>query len=160
MTQLDLLRASRLFSDCDDQELARLEGIASHREFPDGEVILSHGIEAQELLVIASGEIQLQLPVSILGVSKSIAFETKRRGEVVGWSALVHPYRFTLAARANGQVDVMALPRAGLLPLFESDSGLGFRVMRNLASLVGERLRCTQEMWTREIQRSLDEHYR
>ncbi|MHC4608774.1 MAG: cyclic nucleotide-binding domain-containing protein [Planctomycetota bacterium] len=135
MTQLDLLRASRLFSECDDQELARLMGIASYREFPDGEVILSHGIEAQELLVIASGEIQLQLPISILGV-------------------------FTLAARANGRVGVMALPRADLLPLFESDSGLGFRVMRNLASIVGERLRCTQEMWSREIQRSLDEHYR
>ena len=160
MSRLDLLRDTRLFSGCREEELKRLEAIGQDRVFPAGEPLFSLDEEARELMVVASGKLQLELPVSILGEARSVAFETKGRGDVVGWSSLVPPHRFTLTARARTEVSVLAFGRRELTGLFEDDPGLGFRAMTNLASIVGRRFHHTQEMWAREVQRSLDERYR
>jgi CRP-like cAMP-binding protein len=160
MTRLDLLRATPLFRDCGEEALEDLNRIATDRAFSDGRIVLSHGEEARDLMILASGAIQLELPLTILGESRSIPFEAKTRGDVIGWSALVPPYRFTLSARVSGDASVLVLPRAELAALFEADPRLGFRVMKNLASIIGQRLHLTQEMWSREIQRSLQERYR
>jgi len=160
MNRLDLLRATPLFRDCSEQALEALDRIATDRTFDDGRVILSHGEEARDLMILASGAIQLELPLTILGESRSIPFEAKTRGDVIGWSALVPPYRFTLSARVSGEASVMLFPRAELTDWLEADPGQGFQVMKNLASIIGQRLHLTQEMWSREIQRSLHDRYR
>ncbi|MHC4219318.1 MAG: Crp/Fnr family transcriptional regulator [Planctomycetota bacterium] len=160
MNRLDLLRVTPLFRDCGEQALEDLDRIAADRMFSDGRIVLSHGEEARDLMILTSGEIQLELPITILGESRSIPFETKTRGDVIGWSALVPPYRFTLSARVSGEASVMVFPRAELTARLEADPGLGFQVLKNLASIIGQRLHLTQEMWSREIQRSLHERYR
>lgn len=160
MNTINVLRDTRLFADCTEEELIHLASVAQDREYADGEMLFSLGQEATNLMVVAAGRIQLEMPVSILGESKNIAFEAEERGQVVGWSALVPPHRFTLSARVSGGATVVSLPRDDLNVLFESDPHLGFRVTRNLATIVGQRLHHTQEMWAREVQRSLDERYR
>lgn len=160
MTRIDLLQDTRLFAGCTDQDLALLGNIAEERTCKGDEPLFSQGEEARALMIIASGKIELEVPVSIFGELKNLAFETKGRGDVVGWSALVPPYRFTLSGRASDGTSVVAFPRADLIALFESDPGLGFRLMRNIASIVAHRLQHTQVMWAREIQRALDERYR
>ncbi|MHC4141574.1 MAG: cyclic nucleotide-binding domain-containing protein [Planctomycetota bacterium] len=160
MNRLDLLRATPLFRGCSEQALEALDRIATDRTFDDGRIVLSHGEEARDLMILASGAIQLELPLTILGESRSIPFEAKARGDVIGWSALVPPHRFTLSARVSGEASVVVLARAELAALLEADPGLGFQVMKNLASIVGQRLHLTQEMWSSEIQRSLQERYR
>lgn len=160
MTSMDRVRESRLFGECEESDLAPLAGIARSRDYADGEKVFSHGDEARELMVVAAGRIQLELPLSILGESKNIPFEVKQRGEVVGWSALVSPFRFTLSGRASGGASVIAFTRSDLVSLFEANPRLGYCVMRNLASITSERLHHTQLMWAREVQRNLDERYR
>jgi CRP-like cAMP-binding protein len=160
MNRLDLLRATPLFRDCSERALEDLDRIATDRVFGDGRIVLSHGEEACDLMIVASGAIQLEFPLTILGESRSIPFQAKTRGDVIGWSALVPPYRFTLSARVSGEARVMVFPRAELTARLEADPGLGLQVMKNLASIIGQRLHLTQEMWSREIQRGLQERYR
>ncbi|MBI4605240.1 MAG: cyclic nucleotide-binding domain-containing protein [Planctomycetes bacterium] len=160
MTQLQALHDSRLFADLTEMDMVQLDNIAEERRLTDGQCLFARGDEARELMVVLSGSVQLELPVSILGESRSVNFETKGRGEVVGWSALVPPYRFTLSARAKGGASVLAFPRTELASLFDSDPALGCRLMRNLAAIIGQRLHGFQSMWAREVQRSLDERYR
>ena len=160
MNRLDLLRETPLFRGCSEQALAALDRVATDRVFSDGRVVLAHGEEARDLMILASGAIQLELPLTILGESRSIPFEAKARGDAIGWSALVPPYRFTLSARVSGEASVVVLPRAELAALIESDPGLGLQVMKNLAAIIGQRLQIAQEMWSREIQRSLQDRYR
>lgn len=160
MTPLELLRDTRLSSGCVEDDLICLSEIAQERRFTRNELIFTQSDEADELMVVASGKIQLEIPVSILGELRTIAFETKGYGEVVGWSALVPPHEFTLSARAIEPTTVAAFPRSELMMLFTSDPGVGFRIMKNIAAIVGNRLHHTRAMWGREIQRSLDERYR
>lgn len=160
MPEIDLLTTSVLFQGCDDEQRASLVAISEAREYANGQIILAHGDEAREVMIIAAGFIRLEMPLSILGEARAIPFEEKMRGDVVGWSALVPPYRFTLSARAHGAAAVLSLGRTELHELFDRDAVLARRVMSNLASIIGQRLHHTQEMWVTEVQRSLDGRYR
>ena len=160
MIQNELLLQSHLFDDFDDDDLARIQSIVIHRECEDGEQVFVLNEPARDLLIVTSGEIHLELPMAILGQTRNVGFETKHPGDVVGWSALVPPYRFTLSARARGSATIAVLPAEKLLEDLEDHPRLGMKLMRNLASIVGERLHHTQKMWSRELQRSLDERYR
>jgi CRP-like cAMP-binding protein len=160
MNRLDLLRESPLFRGCSEEALAALDRIATDRAFSDGRIVLAHGEEARDLMILATGTIQLELPLRILGESMSIPFEAKSRGDVIGWSALVPPHRFTLSARVSGEASVVVLPREELSALLAADPKLGLQIMRNLATIIGQRLHQAQAMWSREIQRGLQERYR
>ncbi|RJP34279.1 MAG: cyclic nucleotide-binding domain-containing protein [Phycisphaerales bacterium] len=160
MNEVFDLYGTPLFAGCSREELTPLAAVARHRDFGDGELVFAHNDEANDLMIIASGRVELELPVFILGQARNIPFETKGRGDAIGWSALVPPYRFTLSARVSGGADLALFPRAELTAVLESSPALGFRVMKNLAAIVGQRLTRTKAMWVREVQRSLDERYR
>jgi CRP-like cAMP-binding protein len=160
MVPVDLLHETPLFSGCTEQDFERLGKIVQVREFQDGQLLFAHGEEARELMVIASGSIQLEFPVSVLGHRRDIAFETMGRGNVVGWSALTRINRFTLSGRAVGKTAVLAFRYEHLSALFDLDYRFAFQVMKNTLSIVRRRLERTHAMWTREIQQGLDERYR
>ncbi len=160
MNRVDLFRDSLLLRDCTEPDLIRLADMAVEREFEDGHVLFSLGDEARDVMVIASGKVQLEFPLSIFGERRNISFETKGRSEVVGWSALAPPYRFTLSGRVKGGAGVLAIARSDLEALFESETSLGFRVLKNVASIASQRLQHTQVMWADEVQRTLNERYR
>jgi CRP-like cAMP-binding protein len=160
MIHVDQLRHVFPFAECSEQHLHLLADLAERREFKDGEPLFLRGEEALALMVVLSGQIQLELPVTILGESRNIAFEGEGPGCVVGWSSLVPPYCFTLSARAKGHALMAALPRDKLLALFEQAPELGYRIMKNVAVVIGRRLHHTLELWAREVQRGLDERYR
>jgi CRP-like cAMP-binding protein len=160
MNRTDLLRESRLFRDCTEPELARLADMAVDHEFEDGHALFTLGEQARDVMVIASGEVQLEFPLRIFDAIRSIAFETKGRSEVVGWSALAPPYLFTLSGRVKGGVSLLAIAQSDLTALFESEPSLGLRVMKNVAAIASQRLQHTQVLWADEVQRTLNERYR
>lgn len=160
MAVLDLLRETRLFAKCRDEDLDALRAVAVPRQFADGTLLFSLGDEADELMVVSSGAVQLELPVSVLGQTQSIAFETVGRGSIVGWSSLAPGGRFTLSGRASGETNAMAFPRRDLQDLFEVVPAFGRDVLRNALLIATWRLRRSHRMWIREIERGVDQRYR
>ncbi len=160
MNRVDLFRDSLLFRSCAEPDLIRLADIAVEREFEDGHVLFSLGDEAKDVMVIASGDVQLEFPIMIFGEKRNISFETKGRSQVVGWSALAPPYRFTLSGRVKGGASLLAIAQSDLTALFESETSLGLQVMRNVAAIASQRLQLTQVMWAEEVQRAINERYR
>lgn len=160
MGLLDLLRDTDLFSGCSDRDLNALGELAVAHQFADGELLFSLGEEAKELLVVTSGAVQLELPLSVLGQKRSIAFATVGRGGVVGWSSLAPNGRFTLSGRAAGETAAVGFRRQDLNDLFDRAPRLGCEVLRNALHLATLRLRRTHRMWIGEIQDSVDQRYR
>lgn len=85
-----------------------------------------------------------------------MAVEERLPGQMVGWSGLVPPHRFTLNATAPLETELLALPRGALLAHFAAWPAVGYVVNQNLARIVGQRLQVLQAMWLREMQRGLD----
>ncbi|MFQ5410961.1 MAG: Crp/Fnr family transcriptional regulator [Phycisphaerae bacterium] len=161
----DILSRSIIFKDIrqDDIEDLCLRGKTQSYEsgdrlFDRGEKaggrhpLRCRGEDATKLMILQDGVVELVFPIQIMGVTRDLIMETKRSGDVVAWSALVGPYRFTLAARCASDCLVTCLDRALLESFFNEHPRRGYLFMRNLAGVIGQRLHAMQTIWLHDLQ--------
>jgi len=118
-----------------------------------GEGLFGLGDDATHLYLVERGRIALTLPLRVGDREQQVPVEERSAGQALGWSALIPPHHFTLAAKALAETALLALPRTELLAHMESHPAVGYRFALNVASMVGHRLNVTQTMWLREVQR-------
>ena len=137
-------------------DAARLTALGTRIHVPTGSQLFELGMEARDVYVIERGRLALTLPMRIGTGQEDVLVEERLAGETLGWSGLIPPHRFTLKASAQIDTDVLVLPRGALLEFFDAHPATGYVVMRNLASVVGQRLQVFQAMWLREMQRFVE----
>ena len=147
---------SEFLRGLDSGAAARLLALRSPIDLPAGSVLFALGSEADRLFLIEGGRIALTLPMQYEGRDLDLVVEEKGVGEMVGWSALIPPHRFTLKAAAPVNATLLAIPRAALLEEFAAHPEVAHAVTRNIAAVVGQRLQVFQAMWLRQMQRLLE----
>ncbi len=152
----ELLRQAELVEGLNPDQIRRLSLLGSVRTLPGGEYLFLLGDSAQDVCIVASGQVDLCFPIRIGGVMTDITVESVGSGRTVGWSALVKPYRFTLSARATEPTSLVAFSRQDLQHLFDDDPGIGRVLLSRVSELVGDRLSSFQALWARELQRRLE----
>ena len=100
------------FDRLSTDSLDRLLQLGGSRSFDVGALVLHEGRETPFLGVLESGRVALRLRVPELGHRVSIL--TIEPGELLGWSALVPPYRATVDAIATEPSEVLAIDAAAL----------------------------------------------
>jgi len=149
------LSTAAIFAGLQDADMARLVEAARVQRYQKGDCLFLLGDHADRLYVMLSGRVELTFPMSLGGAVSDVPVEVKTRGDVLGWSALVKPHRFTLSARAVETSELAAFLRSDLVQLFEAQPRIGYVVMRQLAEVVGRRLLQVQALWARELQRAV-----
>lgn len=139
-----------------EDDAARLVALGSRPRLEPGQLLFDLGAEANDVYLIERGRIALTLPMKVGERHEDVLVEERTVGQVVGWSGLIPPHRFTLKAAALVTTDLVALPRPALESFFAANPAVGYVVSRNLASVVGHRLQVFQAMWLREIQRFVE----
>ena len=146
------LKECELFKDLEDEELARVAIICSEMDIAEGAPLFSEGQPAQQIYIVTQGKIALQKSVgqsywqSSRG-SATVAF--CHQDEIVGWSALVEPYRYTLSATAWEPCQLLGISARLLRTAMDLNPAIGYRVMRCLSQLMGRRLQqVTQSLTT------------
>ena len=152
----DHVRQAELFSGLTDDEVAKLAAVATVRCYAAGSRLFDMGDTAEHLCIISAGQVELRLPVVICGTPKEIVVETLTAGQTVGWSSLLAPRTLTMSAVAAVASELTLLSRSDAIQAFESNPGIAWRVMTNLASIVNRRLVVTRVILCRQLQRSLD----
>ena len=72
--------------------------------------------------------------------TEGVVLDTARDGDVVGWSWLVAPYRWTFDALATEETSVIAFDGACLRGKCEADHELGYVLMQRFAQIILDRL--------------------
>lgn len=158
--ELDALKRAEIFETLEETQTARLLAVARQHRFERGECLFLLGDHADRLYVVLSGRIELSFPLMFGGAVREVAVETKTPVSVLGWSALVRPYRFTLSARAVEPSELAAFPRNELQMLFETEPKIGYAFTRHVSEVIGRRLLQVQALWARELQRSVTSYMR
>jgi CRP-like cAMP-binding protein len=147
-----------LLKDLAAEEVQRILAIGTRMSLGSGASLFRLGDPAERLFLIERGLIRLTLPMQVRGRQEDVVVEERTAGQTVGWSALIPPHKFTLAATAPLETQVIALAREELRRYFAAHPTVGYQVTLNLAVVIGHRLQLFQAMWLREMQRTVEKH--
>lgn len=149
-------RIPELFAGLSTEEVSEALSFGSRITIRARSELFRMGDAADRLFIIDRGRIRLTLPMQVRGQEEAVQVEESVPGQIVGWSALIPPYRFTLTASAPLETELIALSRDSLRGYFEKNPSIGYTVSLNLAAVIGRRLQLFQTMWLREMQRNLE----
>jgi len=137
----DLLTAHPFFADMGPRLLDELAGCAKNERFDDGEHLFREGQFADRFFILRHGQVAVEVSVPERG---AVVLETLHEDDILGWSWLVAPYRWTFDARAVGLVRAVSLDGVCLRAKMETDAELGYALLSRFVPVMGERLRAAR----------------
>jgi CRP-like cAMP-binding protein len=117
--------------------LARITGIAEAAAFATGQTILREGSPTPFLGVVLGGRVALRLHVPERGAQTLFTVDP---GELLGWSAVVAPYRSTADAVALEYTDLITFEASALRVLLDADRSLAADVLQLVVEGLSDRL--------------------
>ena len=142
MTTKRVLRGCPMFEHLNAVELEAVVSIAEAREYEAGATIFNQKDAAEQLFVVEKGKVALQMQLQLPPpqVSKKITVDIVNSGEVLGWSVLVPPYRYTLTAVCLEPTRVVATNGIKLRSLIQNNQRVGYEVLSQIIKVVASRL--------------------
>lgn len=139
MISPEQLRRFSLFAGIDPALLKDMAMLGEEVTFEAGEQIFTEGEEGDSLYLIVDGSVELKINIDEKG-EKQVDISTHVTGEVVGWSALVEPYVYTLNGIAAAKTTLLKLDGMSLRRFMNSNPDMGLKLMAQLAKVMGDRL--------------------
>jgi CRP/FNR family transcriptional regulator, cyclic AMP receptor protein len=150
MSLISVLKQADIFYEMTNTQLELVASISSEHVYQSGDIVFEENTPGNELFVIASGEIEIQVNPAMVGKeagagstgAKTIA--TLRRGQNFGEVSLVDEGRRSARARCSQpNTHLLIIPRDKLMLLCDTYPQLGYRLMRNLAADLAMKIRNT-----------------
>jgi CRP-like cAMP-binding protein len=143
MISPELVRRYAFFSTLPDARLKDVAMLGDEWRVAPGEVICEAGQAAARLFLLMQGSVDLYLVVKG-GAPNDARHEhfigEISPGEVLGISALLEPFVYTLTARAATPSELIRLEAAGLRALAQSDSAFAGQLYLKTAQTLQARL--------------------
>lgn len=137
MISPEVLRRYTYFAGINEEGLKQIAMIADEKAIPANTRIFNEGDPASHMLIIAQGEINIEFQ---LGSGELRIVDTMVEGDLLGWSALVEPYKMTANGTATKNTELVRFDAVKLRQLCEKDTTLGYHVMVQIAKLLAHRL--------------------
>lgn len=131
-------RASTALDRLPTHLIARLEPLSRLDHFGPGSVVLREGEDTPFLGAVETGRVALRLRVAEWGDRLTVV--TVESSELLGWSAIVPPYRATVDAVATEPTRILAFDAPGLRQLLADDCELAAALLPLVLETVTARL--------------------
>ena len=141
MSHFGLLENIRFAAGLPQQTLTELQAIGELHTYPAGDVIFRENGECDDFFLVASGHVALDMHVAGRG---QVRILTVGPGEMLGWSALFGNGQMTATATVLEAVCTIAFPGRALRELCDENHELGYRIMRQAAMALSQRLLATR----------------
>ncbi len=149
MARAHPLSKIRLFAGIPDEDLARIEAAGETRTYPDGETLFSEGDAGTHMYAVLEGRVQLS--VALHDKTEQAPVHIATRGSVFGEFVLFETNPRSATAMALKPVRAFAVTAEDLQVIFEASPEVGLTMMRNLCTILVDRMRKT----TTELRASL-----
>ena len=140
MTQNEIenyLRSHTIFSNLNPAHIEILVQHAQERSFVVGDMLFRQMDMAEHFYILMDGSIKVQVP-AIMG--PALVVQTLGASDILGWSWLIPPYKWTFEAKAELDSRVLVFDGKALLQHCETDNKFGYTLMKMFAGLMSERL--------------------
>jgi CRP/FNR family cyclic AMP-dependent transcriptional regulator len=131
------LSGQGFFAALAPEPIAFLAECARPRRLERNQSLFHHGDHARHFYLIRAGRIAREVP-AIQG--PTLLLEDLGPGEVIGWSWLIPPYRWSFEARATEPADLLEFDGSCVLARCEADPAFGYEILKRFAELMSHRL--------------------
>lgn len=140
------------FKGLADSELDEIAKLCAPVAYEAGTTICKEGEPVERLYVVEEGKVavEMSIPAEPKSPQRRVTVDIVTRGELLGWSALVEPYVFTMSAICLDRVRATAIDAAQLRNLLDREPQIGYKVMKSLVGVVSSRLELTRRVLTSE----------
>ena len=124
------------FAGLDSDALALVAGCAVNMHARPGEYLFREGEPADSFFVVREGRVALEMRLP----TGAAVLDTAEQGEVLGWSWLVPPYRWTFDGRAVEHVRAVRFDGGCLREKCAADPELGYDFLQRIVRVMSARL--------------------
>lgn len=135
-----LLGAHPLFSGLPTEAVGTVVGCARTATFGAGQLVVAAGADATTLYLVRHGIVAIEVHAPGRG---GLVVQTLGPGQVVGWSGLVPPFRWTFDARAVTAVGALAIDGPCLRQRADAQPAFGYALLRRISAMLLEQLHAT-----------------
>jgi CRP-like cAMP-binding protein len=139
MISTETLRWFPLFAGMDYSFIKLLARNGEKVTLKKGEWLFHEKDHADALYIILSGRIDIIIRLGMRDIAPP-GLTILGKGDVLGWSALVHPQKYTMGAVAIVDCQLVKLAGGPLCALMDEHPEMGFLLMGRLTQILGERL--------------------
>jgi CRP-like cAMP-binding protein len=137
MISPEVLRRFPCFAPVSEESLKAVAMMARAECLRAGSRLFGEGDPADRMSLIVDGAIDIQYQ---LADGELRTLDTLIAGDIVGWSAMVEPYKMTGTATAGKDTNLIMVDAKPLRALCERDPLLGYRLLKQVARLLADRL--------------------
>ena len=137
MTTTDYLSNHAFFKGLDDDFIRFLSESATKIRIKAGESLFKQGTRADKFYLLRSGQVVVQVPALM---EPTLDIQTLGEDQILGWSWLIAPYRWSFQARAVEDSELLEFDGTAILAHCEEDPKFGYELFKRFASLMSERL--------------------
>jgi CRP/FNR family cyclic AMP-dependent transcriptional regulator len=138
---LDLLKNQPFLDGLSEEHLKQMATCATYHEYDAGQMIFDEDGVADAAYLIIDGSVALEVEIATRGHH---IVQTIHSGEVLGWSWLFPPYRWSFGALAIDPTRVIRCEAEKLREMQDTDCALGYDLMKRFAYVMMSRLSATR----------------
>jgi len=120
----------------------RLLALVTRRELDAGATFMHEGDVTKSMSIIVRGRIALRLRVPERG---AVTILTLDPGDIVGWSAIVSPYRATTSATTLEPTELATIPADELRAILASDAEVAAAFLPPVMETIAARVAATRD---------------
>lgn len=124
------------FAGLDPAALELAAGCAVNVHFEPDAFLFREGEPADTFYVLRHGRVSIQTRTPV----GAVVLDSAHDGDVVGWSWLIPPYRWTFDAHATESTSAIAFDGACLRAKCEDDPTLGYQLLQRVVQVMSSRL--------------------
>jgi len=142
MVNINQLKQFKIFKHLNDREVEIIAGIAREETYEADKRIFEEKALANNLYLALDGQVEIK----IRGDRENyVVIDRIEGGDIFGWSAVVEPRTFTAAAWTTEKTNIIILGGEELGDLFEKNTHIGYRVVREIAAVISRRLKAMEK---------------
>ncbi len=131
------IRNTRFFEALSDEDVELIAGYAEETHLKRGDMLFKQDDPAQSFYVVCAGKVSVEIP-ALYG--PPLIVQELSEGQVLGWSWLIKPYKWSFSARAEVDTDMITFDGSKILQHCEEDPAFGYHILKLFTQLMSERL--------------------
>lgn len=134
MHHLDVeeLKNLEIFNELLPEEWEAVHALLNHLKVIEGEELIREGDRAHTFFIILRGHFMIHY-------KDGRAVTLNKKGDIMGWSSVVSPFRYTANVTALTEGEILSIPGDKFLELLQSNAELGEKLVKNINEMVSSR---------------------